>query len=44
MRRGRPAGPTPLPQPSEEDRELDREMEYLVEPEEAMGHRGEPLE
>jgi hypothetical protein len=30
---GRP--PPPVQQPSDEDLELDREMEYLVEPEEA---------
>jgi DNA-directed RNA polymerase subunit beta' len=39
-----PPPPPALPQPTEEDLELDREMEYLVEPEEALGHRGDVLE
>ena len=30
-----PPPPPPVQQPSDEDMELDREMEYLVEPEEA---------
>jgi hypothetical protein len=33
------AGSAP-PQPTEEDMELDREMEYLIEPEEALGWGG----
>jgi len=37
-----PPPPPAPPQPSEEDLELDREMEYLVEPEEAMERRGDP--
>ena len=36
--------PPPPPAPTEEELELEREMEYLVEPEEALGHRGEPIE
>jgi hypothetical protein len=28
------------PQPTEDDLELDREMEYLIEPEEALGGGG----
>ena len=39
-----PPPPPAPPQPTEEDLELDREMEYLVEPEEALGRRGEPME
>jgi DNA-directed RNA polymerase subunit beta' len=39
-----PPPPPALPQPTEDDLELDREMEYLVEPEEALGHRGDVLE
>jgi DNA-directed RNA polymerase subunit beta' len=39
-----PPPPPALPQPTEEDLELDREMEYLVEPEEALGHRGDVVE
>jgi DNA-directed RNA polymerase subunit beta' len=39
-----PPPPPAPPPPSEEDLELDREMEYLVEPEEALGRRGEVLE
>jgi DNA-directed RNA polymerase subunit beta' len=31
-----PPPPPPIVQPSDEDLELDREMEYLVEPEEAL--------
>ena len=31
-----PPPPPPVQQPSDEDMELDREMEYLVEPEEAL--------
>jgi DNA-directed RNA polymerase subunit beta' len=36
----------PPPQPSDDELELDREMEYFVEPEEPLGahHRGEPIE
>jgi DNA-directed RNA polymerase subunit beta' len=32
--------PPPPPPPSEEDLELERDMEYFVEPEEALGPRG----
>jgi DNA-directed RNA polymerase subunit beta' len=39
-----PPPPPALPQPTEDDLELDREMEYLVEPEEALGHRGDLIE
>jgi DNA-directed RNA polymerase subunit beta' len=39
-----PPPPPALPQPSEEDLELDREMEYLVEPEEALGRHSDTLE
>jgi DNA-directed RNA polymerase subunit beta' len=35
-----PPPPPAPPQPSEEDLELDREMEYLIEPEEALGGGG----
>jgi DNA-directed RNA polymerase subunit beta' len=38
-----PPPPAPV-QPAEEDLDLDREMEYLVEPEEALGPRGGDLE
>jgi DNA-directed RNA polymerase subunit beta' len=38
-----PPPPVVLP-PTEEELELEREMDYLIEPEEAMGHRGEPVE
>ncbi|MCC7181425.1 MAG: hypothetical protein IT177_23810, partial [Acidobacteria bacterium] len=32
-----PPPPPPIQQPSDEDVDFDREMEYLVEPEEALG-------
>jgi hypothetical protein len=35
-----PDEPPPPPQPTEGDLELDREMEYLIEPEEALGGGG----
>jgi DNA-directed RNA polymerase subunit beta' len=35
-----PPPPPAPPQPTEEDMELDREMEYLIEPEEALGGGG----
>ncbi len=38
-----PPPPAPI-QPAEDDLDLDREMEYLVEPEEALGPRGGDLE
>jgi DNA-directed RNA polymerase subunit beta' len=38
-----PPPPPPIQQPSDDDVEFDREMEYLVEPEEALDRRmGEP--
>jgi DNA-directed RNA polymerase subunit beta' len=36
-----PPPPPPIIQPSDEDMELDREMEYLAEPEEALDRTGE---
>jgi DNA-directed RNA polymerase subunit beta' len=39
-----PPPPPAPPQPTEDDLDLDREMEYLVEPEEALGPRGGDLE
>ena len=39
-----PPPPPALPQPSDDELELERDMEYFVEPEEALGTRGEPLE
>jgi DNA-directed RNA polymerase subunit beta' len=40
-----PPPPPPVLQPSDEELELDREMEYFVEPEEALGSHGvEPME
>jgi len=40
-----PPPPPPVLQPSDEEMELDREMEYFVEPEEAIGSHGvEPME
>ncbi len=36
-----PRGP---PQPSDDELELERDMEYFVEPEEALGPRGETIE
>ena len=35
-----PPPPPAPPQPTEEEMELDREMEYLIEPEEALGSGG----
>ena len=35
-----PPPPPAPPQPTEDDLELDREMEYLIEPEEALGGGG----
>jgi hypothetical protein len=39
-----PPPPPVVPQPSEEDLDLDREIEYAFEPEEAMGQRGQDIE
>jgi len=40
-----PPPPPPVEQPSDDELELDREMEYFVEPEEAVGSHGvEPIE
>jgi len=39
-----PPPPPAMPQPAEDDLDLDREMEYLVEPEEALGPRGGDVE
>jgi DNA-directed RNA polymerase subunit beta' len=40
-----PPPPPPVEQPSDDELELDREMEYFVEPEEAIGSHGvEPVE
>ena len=40
-----PPPPPPVEQPSDDELELDREMEYFVEPEEALGSHGvEPVE
>jgi DNA-directed RNA polymerase subunit beta' len=40
-----PPPPPPVEQPSDDELELDREMEYFVEPEEAIGSHGvEPIE
>ena len=39
-----PPPPPPPPPPTEEDLDLERDMEYFVEPEEALGARGETLE
>jgi DNA-directed RNA polymerase subunit beta' len=36
--------PPPLPQPTDEELYLERGMEYFIEPEEALGTRGEPIE
>ena len=36
-----PPPPPPIIQPSDEDMELDREMEYLAEPEEALDRGGD---
>ena len=38
-----PPPPPPPPPPTEEDLDLERDMEYFVEPEEALGERGETL-
>ena len=37
-------GDEPPPQPSDDELELERDMEYFVEPEEALGPRGETIE
>jgi len=39
-----PPPPPAPPQPSDDDLELERDMEYFVEPEEALGARGETLD
>src|SRR3977135_1333456 len=39
-----PPPPPALPQPTDEELDLERDMEYFVEPEEALGARGETLE
>src|SRR5262245_7493344 len=39
-----PPPPPPAAPPAEDDLDLDREMEYLVEPEEALGPRGGDIE
>src|ERR1044072_25506 len=39
-----PPPPPALPQPSDDELELERDMEYFVEPEEALGTRGDTLE
>ena len=40
-----PDEPPPAPpQPSDDELELERDMEYFVEPEEALGARGETIE
>ena len=38
-----PPPPPPVQQPSDEDMELDREMEYLAEPEEALDRGGDEV-
>ena len=38
-----PPPPPAPPQPSDDELELERDMEYFVEPEEALGARGEPM-
>jgi DNA-directed RNA polymerase subunit beta' len=35
-----PPPPPPQPQPTDEELDLERDMEYFVEPEEALGTRG----
>ena len=39
-----PPPPPPPPQPSDDELELERDMEYFVEPEEALGPRSEAIE
>jgi hypothetical protein len=39
-----PPPPPPIAQPSDDELDLDREMEYLVEPEEALGPARDVLE
>ena len=39
-----PPPPPAPPQPTDDELELERDMEYFVEPEEALGARGETLE
>src|SRR6266705_198628 len=39
-----PPPPPALPQPTDEELDLERDMEYFVEPEEALGARGETIE
>ena len=39
-----PPPPPALPQPSDDELELERDMEYFVEPEEALGPRGLTIE
>jgi DNA-directed RNA polymerase subunit beta' len=39
-----PPPPPAPPQPSDDELELERDMEYFVEPEEALGARGETIE
>ena len=39
-----PPPPPPPPPPSDDELELERDMEYFVEPEEALGARGETIE
>jgi hypothetical protein len=36
--------PPPMPQPSDDELELERDMVYFVEPEKALGTRGETIE
>ena len=39
-----PPPPSAPSQPSDDELELERDMEYFVEPEEALGPRGETIE
>ena len=39
-----PPPPPPVAQPSDDDFELDRELEYFVEADETIGQRGELLD
>ena len=39
-----PPPPPALPQPTDEELDLERDMEYFIEPEEALGARGETIE
>src|ERR1700681_2440463 len=39
-----PPPPPAPPQPTDEELDLERDMEYFIEPEEAIGTRGEPAE